>query len=272
MKAGVESLGYKVNSRTLSDINDMRQGIYKDFDFVAGEQDEIYWGWEHNPDDRSQKLVHVTGLSHLPTKDGDLVMGCTMGHHQENPNLPVMEAYEFHGYGAMVIDTPGDEVDLVFAGPGEKVKIPSGCIMTLYNLGEGELVTHDFANTYEDNNYSTKDRQKADGPIMAVVKIGHDVEFRVSPKWVGRADGYGVKVPVDYEALTISVPAPETTLDRLCWIATLDTPVKHFGDIGFNVQRAGTDVVLDRNYGARSLVDMVLDGEKPLHRFFNIIE
>jgi oxalate decarboxylase/phosphoglucose isomerase-like protein (cupin superfamily) len=181
-----EGSGYKVKNRLFE--NDLLPFMSDDYRKLCIEDCGIvYSGAEHSR--RTGKLPNITVLPNLAA-DRVTVLGSTMGHHQGNPELETQEVYEFCGFGAMIVDLDGSDVILYYAKQGDKVLIPSFCNMTLYNLGEEPLITYDFSDPLR--NSSTKDLQKAAGPICCFSLDGPQLTVKMNEKYFNRQDGSGI--------------------------------------------------------------------------------
>jgi predicted dehydrogenase len=102
-----------------------------------------------------------------------------MGHyHLPIPSTyRVQEVYEFQTYGMLILDREVGEVEMWVAQEGDKVVVPNGCHMTLYNLGDEDnpLITLDFANPQE--NAANKELVSKCGPILLVYYNAFEVVF-----------------------------------------------------------------------------------------------
>ena len=183
----VANRGYAVRYRSFDDdIAPFLQGPWRDFHEahciapgMTGDTGSVYCGAEHAG---PVKLPNITVVPNLSTEQpgnaaGDLrVLGCTMGHYhvpmdpqdpkRGEPGRWVQEVYEFLSYGLLVLDHGQGEVEFWVARAGDKVTVPNGCHMTLYNLGDERqpLVTLDFANP--ERNPANKNLVGELGPIL----------------------------------------------------------------------------------------------------------
>ena len=135
--------GYKINERTFAGaVEPFLSEEYIAFGVQPPDDGVAYSGAESSPANPADKKSNITVL-----KNWLNFLGNTIGHHQGVSELSYQEVYESHGFGAMVIDRDGEGmIELHCMKPGDKVLIPSYCIMTLYNLDHDPLVTLDFAN------------------------------------------------------------------------------------------------------------------------------
>jgi hypothetical protein len=122
--------------------------------------------------------------------DRPTVFGCTMGHWhpREAGGDWSQEIYEFQGYGLMVLDREGGEVEVWVMRDGDKVTVPNGSHMTLYNLGDADhpLVTLDFANP--DHNPANKDLIRSRGPILLAYYNDSEVFFVLNHLYINSPD------------------------------------------------------------------------------------
>lgn len=147
-----------------------------------------------------KELPNITILPNLKTKEGFIVMGSTMGHYQEamdGSKLPILEIYEYFGFGAMLIDNKDDPfMELHYLKPGDKVFTMNRCNMTLYNLDMHPLITNDFANPKI--HQGDKTLQKEIGPSLIIRQDGVRMDFKLNERYINREDGLGVKLE-DFE-------------------------------------------------------------------------
>lgn len=170
---------------------DYKKLFLDDYREVVGlkQDDPVYSGI-----DGSDKLPNITIIPNLKTKNGSIVMGCTMGHTEiERPeNAPeFQEVYEFIGYGAMVIQRRGKSLlDFIIADTGDKVLVPWDCNMTIYNLSEKPLITLDYAHPESKSN---KTLQEKIGPVFCMTVKNDYCIIRLNNSYVNRDDGFGVE-------------------------------------------------------------------------------
>lgn len=276
---------YKMKERTFArDIEPLLSEDYIRLGVEPPEDGIAYSGAESNPGNPADKKPNITVLRNWG------VFSCnTGGHHQGVPELACQEVYEFHGFGAMVIDRDGaDRIELHCLRPGDKVLIPSYCNMTMYTL-DSPLITLDFANPRL--NESTKDMQKT-----VVGSIGgrpahlgqalcmhfsseHDrrlFNVKLNRRYVNRGDGHGVVVPgldaaSDCE-LTVSLPfsGPGPSTGSTIYKAIMDSR-ERFGRIGIDVVECGKSVNLGDMELSEPLWDTAEDSSKLLHRHFKML-
>ena len=145
-RAYPENVAYeKINERTFgSAVQPYLHGDWAECDGFQLQMDPgaiVYSGAEHIG---SPKLPNITALRNWLTIDRSgspspyLVMASTMGHsHPKDPTGPrIQEVYEFRSPGLMVLDHENGAPEIWVAKDGDKVAVPDGCHMTLYNLGD----------------------------------------------------------------------------------------------------------------------------------------
>lgn len=172
----LESEGYKINDRKTTDIYPIWRHHTK-FNLplpTLREKEVIYTGAEHtgNP-----KLPNQTLIPNIYFKEGS-ILGSTFGHqHEGDPTLPFQEIYEFKSHGGILLRRD-HKVQLVLAYPMDKIIVKPDENMTLFNLGDGALLTRDFANP--SLNKASKNLEKEIGSIMAIGKFGSDFIFKLN--------------------------------------------------------------------------------------------
>lgn len=172
----LESKGYKINNRTIADIYPIWRH-HKKFNLplpAFREKEIIYTGAEHtgNP-----KLPNYTLIPDIYIKEGNL-LGSTFGHqHEGDPTLPFQEIYEFSSHGGILLRR-NDKIQLVLARPMDKIIVKPDENMTLFNFGNGALLTKDFANPLL--NKANKNLEKEIGSIMAIGRFGSDFIFKLN--------------------------------------------------------------------------------------------
>lgn len=141
-------------------------------------------------------LPNITVLPNLRLPEGvqerqPNVFGCTMGHWhpREAGRERSQEVYEFQAYGLMALDREVGEIELWVMQDGDKVAVPSGCHMTLYNLGDREhpLVTLDFANP--DRNPANKELIGMRGPVLLAYYNDAQAVFRLNRAYINPPEG-----------------------------------------------------------------------------------
>jgi len=177
----LEKRGYKINDRTTVDIYPIWRHHRKwglplpEF----REKEVIYTGAEHtlNP-----KLPNQTLIPDIYFKEG-IILGSTFGHqHEGDLSMPFQEIYEFESHGGVLLRRNSD-VKLVLAYPSDKIIVRPDENMTLYNFGEGALLTRDYANPSLNN--ANKDLEKEIGSLMAVWRFGNEFIFKLNLDYRG---------------------------------------------------------------------------------------
>lgn len=243
-----------------------------------------YSGAEHRG---SPKQPNITVVPNWPAVGGNgspaayTVMGCTMGHfHPHDPcGSRIQELYEFQSPGLLVLDRENGAPELWVANDGEKVAVPSGCHMTLYNLGQSPLITLDFADPSRNPSDKTLVRQY--GPILLVYCDHATVTFVLNGRYVNHPNHRaGVRLgfaPLPEErCLTIPrsgrLDLGQFLVDQL----THNPEVSgKFARLGLRIKRASVQTALgplDGDHGpylycSRPLAEAAVPGS-PLYRFF----
>lgn len=249
--------GYVVNDRTFgAAIAPFLRGDWEDFDRLFGLDTPavVYSGAEH----RGQpKLPNITVVPNLRTTNAEgltgplVALGCTMGHTHEPLDDPgVVEMYELQSCGMLAIDRGAGEVELWVGQDGDKVAVPAGSSLTLYNLGDADepLITLDFANP--DRHRASKDAAAELGPVLLGYYDDDAVTFVLNRLHVDSGwPGIGVQVPgftpeVD-RTVRISrrgrLALGALLVDRL----TTDTAViGRFARLGFRIRRARRELAV----------------------------
>tara|TARA_Y100000310_G_scaffold167856_1_gene167830 strand:+ start:38341 stop:39225 length:885 start_codon:yes stop_codon:yes gene_type:complete len=285
-------LAYEVNDRKFADIADIVAASkdYNRFSFKAEPgNDTVYTGAEHNPTGLASKLSNLTHLPNLDAQDLTteemvIVMGCTMGHHQDMEGVNRMqEIYEFLGYGAMVIDHDGsDRVEMHVAQKGDKVVVPNECHMTIYNLDSEPLNTGDFANPNPKSpnyNAANKDMQKEIGAVMVVYQAKDGLHFDLNDQYfdpsTGLAASYGSGmhgVQSHTRSIVISdLGLGESDLgERLHTELTKGSVGDEFAKLGVDIIGASPEVDLGSGPRSDSLFDIVMDPSRPLQTLLGL--
>ncbi len=187
------AVGYTPNDRFFVNLKKLFSEDYKRLKIGLRDDEVVYSGAEHS------YFPNITILPNLENVIKEIIMGCTMGHHQGIDELKIQELYEYLGYGVMVIDkdknNDNKEVEFVYAKPGDKIMIPSYCNMTMYNLDTKPLVSVDVSNS--DLNKSTKTLQESGvGPIFCMYLNPCSKVFSIyfNREYFNREDSVGVKV------------------------------------------------------------------------------
>lgn len=206
---------YKINDRSFAQaIAPYLHGDWEDFDrlfrlnprrvvSMGGKPQEspvIYSGAEHRG---SSKLPNITVVPNLATQESRglarplTVFGCTMGHYHPGTlaNYRTQEVYEFQSYGMLVLAREVGVVEVWVAQDGDKVAVPNGCHMTLYNLGDEDnpLVTLDFADP--DRNPANKDLVGKYGPILLAYYDDFEVVFTLNRLYINNTRPRGWRAP-----------------------------------------------------------------------------
>lgn len=246
---------YEVNDRVFATaIEPYLQGDWRTFHlrYPLAPGPVVYSGAEHKGNPKKPNLTVVPNLAVATKPDAhDLdpprfVLGCTMGHeHPESSGRRVQEVYEFQSYGVMVLATRAGPPEIWVARDGDKVAVPSGFYMTIYNLG-GEynpLITLDYADPVR--NSSNKDDAKQFGPILlawynrgAVVFTLNETYagWPVNPVWVSP----GRTLP-RLEDRTVTIPrAGRLDLGAFLYERLTQDPdtIADFSRLGFRIRRA----------------------------------
>src|SRR6185503_3652476 len=118
------------------------------------------------------------------------VFGCSMGHYHPKgqSDFRVQEVYEFQSYGLMVLDDGKANVEMWVAKDGDKVTVPNGCHMTLYNLGDRDnpLITLDYADP--EQNPANKKLVSNCGPILLTYYNDLQVAFVLNKHYVNNEE------------------------------------------------------------------------------------
>ena len=152
--------------------------------------DSIYSTAEHRSDPKFPKLPNITVIPNLSTIESSgmpkplRVFGTNMGHYHPVESDRVQEVYEFQTYGAMVLDRELGEVELWVGQDGDKVAVPTGCHMTLYNLGDVDfpLITLNFSDP--ERNPSDKSLIGRYGPFMLGYYDDFEVVFAINRTYI----------------------------------------------------------------------------------------
>ena len=279
-------------------IIDPHGGLEKDLQFA-------YEGIEHSPDDLSQKLPNQTHLWNLPFADKGFLYASTMGHvHPKDPTKrpQVQEVYEFYGQGAMLLSSQGKS-RLIVCESGDKVAVPTDCMMTLFNLSQDQLMTFDMANPQ--NNSSSKDiLEKREGPLLAFYNTGNPtkVKLKINKRYSefgicntkeeyppgffsdeniaydesGFSSGAGIgdfdktKTPDLESTIEIQLNPTEDTLSK-----AILRNASQIGEHGIQVKQASPSIKCVGRDGvtywlSRPLWELVLDKNKPVHRLLGM--
>ena len=245
----------------------------------------VYSGADHGG---MPPLPSITVLPNFRPVAGSLtgevlsILGCTMGHwHPVDPvGERTQELYEFQSPGLMVLDREQGEVDVWVLRGGDKVAVPSGCHMTLYNLGDDDqpLVTLDFADPRR--NPADKSLISRKGPILLAYRSDTGVVFALNELYLNARDHRaGVRVDGEVSAerrrVVISLAGDRPLGEDLYLRLTQDpTLSRRFSELGLRLRVASSEVVLEdpgdpvrSRKVTRPLVDAVQPGQEAC-RFF----
>jgi predicted dehydrogenase len=291
---------YRINARTFGQaVAPYLHGDWADFDklFHLNPQGVIYSGAEHHPTKLTvPKLPNITVVPNFSTTESRglerplTVFGCTMGHYHR-PETPqgyrIQEVYEFQSYGMLVLDREAGEVEMWVAQDGDKVAVPNGCHMTLYNLGDEDnpLVTLDFANP--NRNPSDKDLVKQYGPILLAYYNDFEVIFTLNRLYINNLNHKaGVRLtspPVEDRDRQIRiVRGSRLDLGQFLYEQLTQNPdvIGRFAKLGISIKRASQEAVLEplpsgqgvRLYFSRPLVEAAKPGTEVYQYFFPDVE
>jgi len=253
---------YRINDRTFTGaIEPFLHGDWLNFHLrfplAAG---VMYSGAEHNGVPKLPNLTVVPNFAVTETHDSPdtapprFVFGCTMGHqHPEATQGPrVQEVYEFQSYGLVVVQTNCITPTIWLAKDGDKVAVPSGCHMTLYNLGDehNPLITLDFADPTR--NPSDKQLVGEFGPVLLSYYSDRDVVFTLNETYTGwPGNPLQVRLCRDQPGIqdrTVTVRrAGRLNLGAFLYEQLTRDPdtIADFARIGFRIRKAGEECVLD---------------------------
>jgi len=243
---------------------------------------------EHIPAGDSQRLPDITVVPNLFTNNALhlispwIVLGTSLGHYHPltESGYHVQEVYEFQGYGVMILDHGGGEVELWVAQDGDKVAIPTACHMTLYNLGDHPLVTLHFAQASHKPDDSFVQKH---GPIMLAYYNDFEVVFKLNPLYINNtAAKIGVRVtdaPRQTRERQVRIlRGARLELGRLLYEQLSLNPdlIGEFARLGVRVRTASPEAVLEplqpyrrsRLYFRQSLVRAATKGTDVYRYFF----
>lgn len=223
--------GYKINQRDFGSIKSLFSEDYKRFEFSYEDSDGVYIGFEHcdknsSDEELRHKKCNETIFGNLEAKlnkEDVIVMGSSMGHTHPL-NLELQEAYEFHGNGAMVLQSE-EGINLAFLRKGRKILVPGNCDMTIYNLSLNPLETFDFANPRQNESNKEKVRQK--GAVFCIYynPIMQDMHFKLNSAYSN----------FNSEDLDIAVHIPAVLINELPDFAGDGRLKEKFKKIGVNL-------------------------------------
>ncbi len=181
MEKALKNLGYKLNERKLSDIEEFFSMDYRALTFYDSKSAIVYYGLESVA---SPKLPNVTVISNLMAKQGT-IFGSTMGHQHlgvtRNDTRLAQEIYEFQSDGAILLRT-GSTSRLHILERGEKVIVSPAENMTLFNLGQEELHLLDYADPLR--NFANKDLERRIGPLLLMGLEGANLFCRINAQYL----------------------------------------------------------------------------------------
>jgi len=255
-----QNTDYSINDRPFTGaIAPYLHGDWDDFDrlFRLEQRCVVYSGAEHAG---RPKLPNITVLPNLLTTVNQrslspyVVLGCTMGHyHPEKPlGYRVQEVYEFQSSGMLVLDREDGQPELWVAREGDKVSVPNGCHMTLYNLGDEDqpLVTLDFANPA--CNDADKVLIEDNGPILLGYYDDCKVVFTLNRLYINSTvHRAGVRLPSPpkdlWEREVRIDRGARVELGRLLYEQLTQNPdvIGRFAQLGVTIRRATPEAILE---------------------------
>ena len=173
------SKDFRRNIRSIGEVHKYGGGFYER---IINEKKrflecviDAYEGSEHYGKNGC-KIPNMTRIWNLPFNSGGFLYGSSLGHVHPKRDFHTQEIYEFFGHGGMMIAS-GKEAKLYICEEGDKVAVPSDCMMTILNFSANELLTLDLANPAE--NESSKDILLKDrrGPMIALYHTGMQNEM-----------------------------------------------------------------------------------------------
>ncbi len=259
--------GYRVNDRSFEKaIAPYLLGDWEDFDrryrlsrqrkiSVGGahqESDVIYSGAEHRGD---PKLPNITVLPNLTTEQSAWrAFGCTMGHYhpsQEAREARVQEVYEFQSHGLLALVREEGGVELWVARDGDKIAVPNGVHMTLYNLDDEDypLITLDFADP--DRNPANKDLIGQCGPVLLACYNDLEAVFTLNRLYLDNPNhSVGVRLPnppLEESDRQIKIArGARLSLGQLLYERLARDPdvIGQFARLGLRIRRASPEAAL----------------------------
>ncbi len=263
--------GYAIKDRTLAAaITAYQHGNWAGIQFELPPAGIVYSGADHAGDPLLPNITILPDLMarHIPGVNGPAeVLGCTMGHwHLADPQgRRTQEIYEYQSWGLMVLDHEAGCPEIWVLRAGDKVAVPSGCHMTMYNLGGSSqpLVSLDYANPA--NNRANKDLIGTHGPILLVYRTATEMVFALNPRYWNSPH---LQAGVRTQGVNASAPAPEVRLpvggDAACGAplyALLDPQgpwAAAFTQLGFRLRRATSQAVLEATTGRQTALSTAL--------------
>jgi predicted dehydrogenase len=298
---------YAIRERTFEvDIAPFLHGPWAEFDrlFRLDPQRGIYRERQQQPSTvvfssaehkGTPKKPNITVVPNLSTKEGHglkhrwTVLGSTMGHyHLPIPSgYRVQEVYEFQTYGMLVLDREQGEVEMWVAQAGDKVAVPNGCHMTLYNFADenNPLITLVFTNPQE--NYADKKLVSRSGPILLAYYNDFEVVFVLNRFYINSSlHRAGVRLPhaptEERDQRVRLARGVRLELGRFLYEEfTGDHElIAQFARLGIRIRQASSETVLvppetsknSRLYFCSPLVDAVKAGTEVYRYFFKDAE
>lgn len=238
-------------------------GDWEEFDRLFGlsplnsDSEVVYSGAEHSGD---PKLPNITVLPNLAIRERRglaqplWVFGSTMGHFHWDVGQGnrIQEVYEFQSYGMIVLDHEKGEVEMWVAKAGDKVSVPNGCHMTLYNLDDHNhpLITLDFADP--GRNKSDKEMIKKRGPILLAYYDDFEIVFAVNRLYINNPEhSAGVRLfsnPVDVHDRQIRIKrGARLNLGELLYEQLTQNPelIGRFSSLGVRIRPASPEAALE---------------------------
>ena len=172
-------------------------------------------------------------------------------HHYDQKDFRVQEVFEFQSYGLLILDYEGGRVDMWVAQDGDKVAVPTGCHMTLYNLGDdvNPLITLNFANP--DENLSNEEFEKQYGPILLGYYSNSEVVFTLNHLYINNpTHNAGVRLlsaPLDELSRQVSlVRGARLNLGQFLYEQFTRNPelISRFARLGITIRLAFPEAIL----------------------------
>lgn len=261
---------YRIKDRLFKDaIAPYLHGDWEEFDRqfrlspLNSGSEVVYSGAEHSGD---PKLPNITVLPNLAIGErGGLaqplwVFGSTMGHFHWDveQGSRIQEVYEFQSYGMIVLDHEEGEVEMWVAKEGDKVSVPNGCHMTLYNLDDHNhpLITLDFANP--GRNKSDKKLIEKRGPILLAYYDDFEIVFAINRLYINNPEhSAGVRLltnPVGSQDRQIRIRrGARLNLGELLYEQLTQNPdlIGQFSSLGVRIRPASPEAALEPYEGSR---------------------
>lgn len=196
----LETLGYKINERRLSDIKKFFSEDYRRINLSYQDDYVVYSGAEHlgHP-----KLPNITILPNIPISVGSII-GSTMGHqhlqYKKEDTRRFQEIYEFRGYGGMLLR---DEEKTTFyvLKPRDKIMVGTKDNMTIFNMDKSPLITLDYANP--ERNSANKDLEIKIGTLMLIKTNAEGIVFKTNKEYYNKGLINGEFNPMRIENISL---------------------------------------------------------------------